>query len=182
MTETRLAAGRVALAGVVLALAAMAVTISGGAGLLGGLGEVFGSSSELRRGGGDRAHAAADVAVKALVASHRVVPQRVSRPQPQQVPRREAVAAPRPAPAPAPVAVPQPAPVAAPAPSPAPRPAPAPPPTSPPTGPRPQPGGTVERVTHDLRDAVAPVAPLQPVVDQATGAVTQVCALLGGCP
>jgi len=165
--------GRAGLAGVVLVLAAVVVTMSGGAGLGGRLGALFGLHS--KHGGKPVAavHSAAPASVRHPVASVHALTRHAApralqlkartRPQTAPAPHRAPVSqeAPRPAPAQQP---------AAPSPPPAPRPVPA-------------PQGTVQHVVQNVRDTAAPLAPpAQPVLDQVSGTVDQACGLIGGCP
>lgn len=160
--------GRVALAGLLLVLAAVVVTMSGGVGLAGRLGSLFGVQSHSK----PEPVAAVEVAgpVKAVVTSVRrpaaahtqrpAVQRRVSARRPgARTPQPPALAAPRPAPALPPSR-------------------PAPPPTPPPA-----PSGNVQRAVDTVRTTTAPVAPqAQPVLDQTAQAVSQACGLIGGCP
>lgn len=168
--------GRVALAGLVLVLAAVVVTMSGGGGLAGRLGSLFGVQSHAKAA----PVAAVEVAgpVKEVVNSvrrstavarsqHPVVRRHVSSRRhaggtPQQSP---APGAPRPAPALPPSAQPAPPPVV-------------------PKPPPPAPSGNVEKTVATVRDTTAPVVPqqAQPVLDQAQQTVSQACGLTGGCP
>jgi hypothetical protein len=167
-------AGRGVLAGVVLVLAAVVVTMSGGAGLGGRLGALFGLHSGQAGKPVAAAHAAAPALPESAVTSVRVFPRAVAPRKSQPKSRTR----PRTAPAPgrAPVA------------GEAPRPAPAQPPVAPPPPtvpkPAPTPQGNVERTVQTVRETVAPVTPqpAQPVLDQTTQTVGQVCALIGGCP
>jgi hypothetical protein len=165
--------GRSGLAGVVLVLAAVVVTMSGGAGLGGRLGALFGLHSKQGGKQVSAIHAVAPAAVRHSVASARVAPRHAAprasqpkartRPQTGPVSRRAPVSqeGPRPAPAQQP---------AAPSPPPVPRPAPA-------------PQGNVQHVVQQVRETAAPVAPpAQPVLDQVSGTVDQACGLIGGCP
>jgi hypothetical protein len=169
--------GRVGLAGVVLVLAAVVATMSGGAGFAGRLGTLFGfhskqaakpvsatqpalpAVSELRSvARGRLRHPARSAPRLRLRSRHPAAtgPQRTQAPGTRPVP-----AAPQ-APAPAPSQVP-----------------------SPPT---PAPAGTVHRVVTIVRDTTGPVVPppaqpvVQPVLEQTSAAVDQVCGLAGGCP
>jgi hypothetical protein len=165
--------GRAGLAAVVLVLAAVAVTMSGGAGLGGSLGALFGLHT--RQGGKpvSAIQVAAPATVQSAVASARLAPvtrvqrqpKKRTRPQSTPAPRRlsPGPGAPRPAPAAPPVA-PQPPPVQAPTP---------PPPAS----------GNVQHTVQTVRDTAAPLAPpAQPVLDQALQTVDRTCTLIGGCP
>jgi hypothetical protein len=165
--------GRVALAGLVLVMAAVTVTMSGGAGLAGRVGSLFGVQSHAKT----KPVAVVEVAgpVKAVVNSVRqstaaahsqrsVVRRRVST-------RRHAGGTPQQSPAPG---APRPAPALPPS-------QPAPPPVVP--KPQPTPTGNVEKTVKTLHDTAAPVVPqAQPVLDQAQQTVSQACGLIGGCP
>lgn len=177
----RIAAGgfwRVVVAGAVLVLAAIVMTMSGGAGLGGGLGALFG----LHTGQGGKPATAIQVAAPAPVLPSKSVVARVT-------PRRPASSAPgvrlrsrKPA-ATGPQRTPAPStqPGSSPA-HPGPVPAPAPPPAS----------GNVQQVVRQVHDTVpqavpAPAKPVvapvaQPVLDQTTAAADQACGLIGGCP
>jgi hypothetical protein len=167
-------AGRGVLAGAVLVLAAAVVTMSGGAGLGGRLGALFGLHSGQAGEPVAAVHAGAPATLESAVTSVRVFPRAVA-PRTSQPKRRTR---PRTAPAPgrAPVA------------GEAPRPAPALPPVAPPPPavpkPAPTPQGNVERTVQTVHETVTPVTPqpVQPVLDQATQTVGQVCGLIGGCP
>ena len=165
--------GRAGLAGVVLVVAAVVVTMSGGAGLGGRLGALFGLHS--KHGGKPVAairtaapapvpHPMASVhALRHHAAPRAVHPKARTRPQTAPAPHRAPVSqeAPRPAPAQQP---------AAPSPPPVPQPV-------------PTPQGNVQHVVKDVRDTAAPLAPpAQPVLDQVSGTVDQACGLIGGCP
>lgn len=165
---------RVPMAGVVLVLAAVVVTMSGGAGLGGRLGALFGLHSKQGNKPASAVPAAAPAAARVAVASMRVAsrtpppsrarPKSRTRPRSAPGPRRSPAQgeAPRPAPAQQPVA---------------------PSPPTPPPPPVPKPTGNVERVVGTVRDTAAPVAPpAQPVLDQTVQTANQVCGMIGGCP
>lgn len=171
--------GRVALAAAVLVLAAIVVTMSGGAGLGGKLGALFGLHSKPSSKPVAAIQVARPDAVGSLPALARAPVRHRARPAPRarlhtrppasSAPQR--IEAPSPSPAPAtPPAVQAPAPPAQ------------------PSGPPKPASGNVQRVVSTVRDVAAPVvpAPAQPVVapllDQTTSTVNQVCGLLGGCP
>jgi hypothetical protein len=161
--------GRIALAGCLLALAALLVTTTGGGGLRGALGSLFGYHS------GDPSQATAanrptqpgassavpsrllpvvNIEARVPVARRHTRAHRRGRSHQRQSPGR--------APAPSTAPVPQ---------------VPAPPRPPPPSQ------GVVERAT-DAIDQVAPALPppAQPLVHEAVGVVGQVCGLLGRCP
>jgi DNA polymerase-3 subunit gamma/tau len=162
--------GRIALAGLVLVLAAVVVTMSGGAGVAGRVGSLFGLRSEPRA----KPVAAVEVAgpVAAVIKSvqgARARPQRQgggSRVNAKRPVTRTPKQSPAPAPSrPAP-ALPQP-----------------PPPVEAPGPPQPAPGGNVEKTTKAVRETMTPVVPqAQPVLDQTAQTVSQVCGAIGGCP
>jgi hypothetical protein len=164
--------GRLVLAGCVLALAAAVVTMSGGAGLGGKLGSLFGLKSQERSKAvtAVRVSAPAPVQLEGVVA--RVTSRRHASPAPRvrlrsrkpaaTGPRRTRVPGARPSPA-------QPAPPAVPAPEPPPAP--------------PAPSGNVQRAVQTIRDTAGPAIPqAQPVLDQTAAAVGQACGVIGGCP
>jgi len=167
--------GRVGLAGLVLVLAAVIVTMSGGAGLAGRIGSLFGVQSHAK----SKPIAAVEVAgpVKAVVNSVRQQATPAAHSQRQVVrrrvsTRRHAGGTPQQSPAPG-----------------APRPAPALPPSQPapppvvPKPPPPAPSGNVERTVTTVHNTAAPVVPqAQPVLDQAQQTVSQACGLIRGCP
>jgi hypothetical protein len=170
----RVAAGgfaRVLVAGFVLVLAGLVVTISGGTGFGGRLGSLFGFGSS---GHAKRApvafHTPRAAAAPVLVARstpHRSAlrPHTPKRSAPVRIApqRRSPAAQGQPAPATPPVA-------------------PAPPPVEIPR-PVPAPSGNVERTTEAVRDITAPTVPAAtPVVDAVAGVTGQVCSLIGGCP
>jgi hypothetical protein len=177
---------RVLLAGLVLVLAAVVMTMSGGAGFGGKLGALFGLHS--RQGG--KPATAIQVAAPAPVLQPTVVasatPRRSARPAPRVRLRSRHPAATGPQRTQAP----------GPRPNPAPAPAPAQPPPAPPVQvpkpPPPAPSGNVQQVARTVHDTVPAVVPapaqpvvqpvLQPVLDQTTAAVDQACGLVGGCP
>jgi hypothetical protein len=167
--------GRLALAGLVLVLAAVVVTMSGGAGLGARLGALFGLHSERRGAKPVSAINAAPPAptVKPLdtVARGKSRPPARSAPTVRLRSRYPAGTGPQRTLAPSP----RPGQQAPPA---------VPPPPTVPSPPRPAPPGTVQRLVTTVRDTTAQVAPApaQAVVDQATEAVNQVCGLAGGCP
>lgn len=175
--------GRVALAGLVLVLAAVVVTMSGGAGLGGRLGALFGLHS--RQGGKpvSAIQVAAPAAVRPLpsAASGRWRNPARSAPEVRLRTRHPAATGPQRTEAPSPRPTPA-------VPSPVQPPAPAPPPVQPPSPPKPAPSGTVQRTVSTVREIAAPVVPapaqpvVQPVLDQAEATVNQVCGLIGGCP
>jgi hypothetical protein len=164
--------GRAGLGAVVLVLAAVAVTMSGGAGLGGSLGALFGLHT--RQGGKpvSAIQVAAPATVQRAVASARLAPVTRAQRQPKKRTRPQSAPAPRrrsPAPAP-----PQPAPAGPPA-------AQQPPPVQAPSPPPPT--GNVQRAAQTVRDTAAPLAPpAQPVLDQAVQTVNRACTLIGGCP
>jgi hypothetical protein len=162
--------GRVALAGLLLVLAAVVVTMSGGAGLAGRVGSLFGVQSHAK----SEPVAAVEVAgpVKAVVSSVRR--SGVARSQRPAVHRR--VGARRgPQQSPAPVA-PRPAPALPPS-------EPVPPPVETPKPPPPAPSGNVQRTVETVRNTTAPLVPqAKPVLDQTAQTVSQACGLIGGCP
>jgi hypothetical protein len=159
--------GRVALACSVLVLAAIVVTLSGGAGFGGALGALFGTQSGAHRSAAPAVQAGAPVAPAGFVrAAPRAPAVRVSPPARRRqgargAPRQSPPAASRPAPLvgapPAPpVQVPQPAPL---------------------------PQGQVQHAVDMTRQVLDPAAPAaRPVTDQAAATVGQLCGLLGGCP
>jgi hypothetical protein len=173
---------RVFLAGIVLVLAAVVVTMSGGAGFGGKLGALFGLHS--RQGG--KPATAIQVAAPAPVLSSNVVaratPRRSARSVPRVRLRSRHPAATGPQRTQAPGTRPSPAPA---------QPAPA-PPVQVPKPPPPAPSGNVQQIARTVHDTVpaavpAPVQPVvqpvtQPVLDQTTAAVDQACGLIGGCP
>jgi hypothetical protein len=167
---------RVALAGLVLVLATVIVTMSGGAGLGGRLGALFGLHSNAGAKPASAIHAGARAPVKArpTVARGRLRHPARSAPGVRLRSRQPAATGPQrtPAPSPRPVSPSRPAPSPSPSPSPVPVP------------PKPAPSGNVQHVVRTLRDTTAPVvpAPAQPVLEQTASAVDQVCGRVGGCP
>lgn len=159
--------GRVALACCVLVLAAVVVTMSGGAGFGGALDALFGTQSKARKSSSPSVRAAAPIVASPAAARPRgraIAPVRQQRRPRQHV--RKALRRSEPAPA-------RPAPIAA-----APAPAPVQPPKPPPVAPR-----QLERALETTTQVVVPVVPaVQPVTDQATTTVSQICGMLGGCP
>ena len=166
--------GRVALAGLVLVLAAVVVTMSGGAGLAGRVGSLFGFQSRAKQKPVEVVEVAGPV--NAVVAS--VAGSAPSQSRNRQVVRRHrtgrrhAGGTPQQSPAPG-----------------APRPAPALPPSQPapppavPKPPPPAPAGNVEQTVKTVHDTAPPIVPqAQPVLDQAQQTVSQACGLTGGCP
>ena len=158
--------GRVALACCVLVLAAIVVTMSGGVGFGGALDALFGTHADASKKAAPSVRAAAPA-----LSVHRAAPgRRAIAPTPATQPQhRRRPAAPQrsapPAP-PAPVNV-APAPVPTPAPVPIPKPAP----------------GQLERTVETVKQVAVPLAPAaQPVADQLTTTVGEVCLMLGGCP
>lgn len=162
--------GRIALAGCLLALAALLVTTTGGGGLRGALGSLFGyhaghpvrataTNRPTQPGPGSavpfRVLPALHVEARAPVARHHTRGHRRGGSHQRQSPGR--------APAPSTAPVPQ-----VPAP-----PRPPPPPSQ----------GVVDRAANAI-DQVAPALPppAQPLVHEAVGVVGQVCGLLGQCP
>jgi hypothetical protein len=176
MTEPYLALGRLVLAGSVLVLAAVVMTMSGSGGFAGRLGGLFGVEARtaeepvhvVRLAEPQRAAAvasfrhaapagAAPVALRRRGQTKQGVP-----PAPLNV-RSGPGAGGGPVPAP-PAPPPAPPPVEAPRPAPAPR-------------------GIVDRTVETVRTTVAPTAPpAQPVLDRTAAAVGQVCGVIGGCP
>ena len=170
--------GRVLCAGALLVLAAIVVTMSGGAGLGGQLGALFGLHS--RQGG--KPATAIQVAAPAPVLHPpvvaRVAPRRPVRSAPgvRLRSRKPAATGPQRTPAPSP----QPATPHAP-----------PPPVVVPKPP-PAPGGNVQGIARQVAGTVPPVVPapaqpvvqpvVQPVLDQTVAAVDQTCGVIGGCP
>jgi hypothetical protein len=159
---------RIVLAAFVLALTAVAVTISGSGGF-GAFGSLFGSTLH---GGAGAETTAEPAAVAALVAAaaapdpeglsappvvrHRVAPRRGGAHR-KVSPQRQPAASPTPAPAPAP--------------------------SLPPTPPQPpQSGNAVRTVSDALREAAKPAPAAQPVVDQVVATVEGACGLIGRCP
>jgi hypothetical protein len=162
--------GRVGLAGCVLVLAAVVVTMSGGAGLGGKIGALFGLKAEERHKPvtAIRVSAPAPAQLQDVVA--RATPRRRARSVPRVRLRSRKPAATGPRRTQAPSERPTPPPVQAPPAVPAPKPAPA-------------PSGNVEHAAEQVRDVVAPAAPqAQPVLDQTVATVQQACGLIGGCP
>jgi hypothetical protein len=145
------------------------MTTSGGAGLGGRLGALFGLHSKQGRKPVSAIQAAAPAAVQHAVTVARVAPAQ---------PRRRAPHAKRHTRQPPVTTTPQRTP------APAPNPAPAlPPPIETPQPPAPAPEGNVQHAVKTVRDTAVPLAPpLQPVLDQSEAAVDQVCGLIGGCP
>jgi hypothetical protein len=165
--------GRVALAGLVLILAAVVMTTSGGAGLGGRLGALFGLHSKQGGKPVSAIQAAAPAAVHDAVTVARVAPAQ---------PRRTAPHAKRHTRRPPVTTTPQGTPAPAPNPAPALPPS-QPPPIETPHPPGPAPEGNVQHAVKTVRDSAAPLAPpLQPVLDQSVAAVDKVCGLVGGCP
>ena len=170
----RIAAGgfaRVVVAGFVLVLAGLVVTISGGAGFGGRLGSLFGfGSSGHAKPAPVAFHAPRPAAAPVVVA--RATPHR-SAPRPD-TPKRSAPVHRAPQRR-SPAAQGQPAPPTSPV-------APAPPPVEIPR-PAPAPSGNVERTTKAVRDITAQAAPpAAPVLDAVAGVTGQVCSLIGVCP
>ena len=162
--------GRVGLAGLVLVLAAAAVTVSGGAGLGGRLGSLFGFNSKPSREPVHAVDAAAPVSSTPYVAETRpALPQVQRRTPPARSHKRSEPVRSTPRRSPSPTD------------RPAPPKAPALPPVSLPAPPG-APSGTVDRAVKAVQETTAPVPAAQPVVDQLTSAVGQACGLLGGCP
>ena len=173
--------GRVALAGLVLVLAAVVVTMSGGAGIAGRVGSLFGFQSQAKT----KPVAVVEVAgpVNAVVNSVRR-----SAAAPSQRPavhrrvnaRRPAARTPQQSPAPV---APRPAPALPPSQPALPPSQPAPPPVVP-KPPPPAPSGTLEKTVGTVRETAAPVVPAQaqPVLEQVQQTVSQACGLIGGCP
>jgi hypothetical protein len=181
-TLGRVAAGglaRILLAGLVLVLAAVVVTMSGGAGLGGKLGSLFGLHS--RQGG--MPATAVQVAAPAPVLRTSVVaretPRRLagSAPRVRLRQRHPAATGPRRTQAPSQRPTPSPAPVQPP-----------PPPIQIPKPPPETPGGNAKQVVDTVRKTTRPVIPapaqplVEPVLDQTTAAVDHACGLIGGCP
>ncbi|HEX6714068.1 MAG TPA: hypothetical protein VF066_11805 [Thermoleophilaceae bacterium] len=181
-TLGRVAAGgfaRVVLAGLVLVLAAVVVTMSGGAGLGGKLGSLFGLHSTQGGMPATAVQVAAPAPVQRTSVVARETPRRLAGSAPRvrlrqrhpaaTGPRRTQAPSQRPTPAPAPVQPP-------------------PPPVEVPKPPPPAPGGNVKQVVETVRKTTQPVVPapaqpvVNPVVDQTTAAVDQACGLIGGCP
>jgi hypothetical protein len=165
---------RVAVAAGVLALAALVVTSTGAGGLSGALGSLFGfhSAPAAHRAPGGRP-----------IAGHAVLPASRTRPgaTPPSATRRHSGARRRTIPDRPPGAPPISAPGSSPQPIPTPaQPPPAQPPPAPPAAPQPGVVAGVGAAVTQAADALPP--PVRPVVDQAVGAVGQVCGLLGGCP
>jgi hypothetical protein len=162
--------GRVALACCVLVLAAIVVTMSGGAGFGGALDALFGTHADTSRKAAPPVRAAAPaLSVRRAAPRRHVNAVTPARPPANRrraaSPRRSAPVAERPAPAaPAPVPVPAPAPVQIPKPA-------------------PDTNRQLERTVETVKQVAVPLAPAaQPVTDQLTTTVGQVCGMLGGCP
>jgi hypothetical protein len=155
-------------------LLAAAVTMSGGAGLGGRLGVLFGLHSEQARRSVSGVEVATPAAGTTVARGTLRQPARSaptvrlrSRHPVQAVPPRTQA----PSPPPTPAVPPGPAPV---------------PPVQPPSPPKPS--GNVERAVNTVRDTASPAVPSpaqpvsQPVLDQVAAAFGQACGAVGGCP
>ena len=169
---SRIAAGGLARLGAGCALLVMvgiAVTSSGGAGLTGRLGGLFGFRAQPRPAPAVRAVEPL-APVRPVATLSKPATRSVSHTKRRPSPRRPVHSVPRqspPAPAAPAVTLAPPVPVEV-------------------RTPAPPPSGNVGRVVQRVREVAAPVlepvAPAQQVVRDATTVVGQVCGLLGGCP
>jgi hypothetical protein len=171
VNELPVAITRIAIGACLLGLVAAAITVSGGIGLRGALGSLFGLHSPQAAQPPAAAPPAHLLAAAGLPVARQAGPNR-SRRAPAEAHRRRT---PRSAPSPAP----------RPAPSPAPQPPSSPPPSPPPAVPPPPPPQThiVKTAASTIQTVARPLpGPVPPLVDQAVGLVDATCVALGGCP